>query len=101
MPLVIAGILYVILAIPALAVVGVVCWARHKRFLRPLLGGAVGSLAGFVLGCGTAILFILTVPGAGANVGATAIVVTISLGVAMTGMIAGTVVSHTHGTDVG
>src|SRR5947208_15752975 len=87
MPFVIGAVLYVLVAIPALAVVGVVCWARGRAVGRALLGGAVGSLAGFVAGCGVAALGCTA--GLGARVGATAIVVPTSLGLGLLGMAAG------------
>ena len=92
MPIIIAAILYLVLAAPALTVVGVVCWARRRPVGQALLGGAVGSAAGFALGCGVAVLVIWTVPNVGANVGATAQIALASLSLALVGMAAGTAV---------
>ena len=93
MPFIIAAFLYLVVAPLALAVVGLVCWARRWPIVRAMLGGAVGSAVGFVLGCGAAVLVVLVVPGVGAYIGATGLVALVSLTLALTGLAAGTAIS--------
>jgi hypothetical protein len=89
MPFIIAGILYVLLAGLALAVVGGFCLARRRPPGVSTLGGVVGSLAGFLLGCVAGALACIAMPAIGMRVGATAVVVAASLGAALLGTAVG------------
>ena len=85
MPFIIAGILYGAIAGPALIVIAGVCLAWRRPPSRATLGGAVGSLAGFVFGCVAGALVCMAGTVSGARVGATAVVVMAGLGVALLG----------------
>jgi hypothetical protein len=89
MPFIIAAIVYMLFAGLAIAVVGGVSLARRRSPGRSTLGGAVGSLAGFLLGCVVGALTCIAVPAIGVRVGATAVVVVASLGAALLGMAVG------------
>jgi hypothetical protein len=80
MPIVIAALVYGVLAALVLTLVAVIGLARGRPpsravFTRAVLAGAVGSLAGFLLGCAAAVLVCLAAPDIGSRVGATALVV--------------------------
>jgi hypothetical protein len=94
MPLIIAGILYGLLAALALAVIGGVCLARRRPPGASTLGAVVGSLAGFLLGCIAGALACITFPAIGGRVGATTVAVVVSLGTALLGMAVGVAASR-------
>jgi hypothetical protein len=75
MPFLIAALVYGVLAALVLTLVAVVGLARGRQPGRAVLAGAVGSLAGFLLGCAAAALVCVAAPGVGSRVGATALVV--------------------------
>jgi hypothetical protein len=79
MPFIIAAALYGFLAVLAitLVVVAGLLWGRQPG--RAVLVGAVGSLVGFLIGCGVAVLVCVAALGAGSNVGVTAVVVAAGL----------------------
>lgn len=89
MPFIIAGILYVFLAVVALTGVGAMCLLRRQPPLRSTIGAAVGSLVGFLLGCGVGALACFVLAAIGMNVGATLVVVPASLGAAVMGAAVG------------
>lgn len=75
MPIIIAALVYGVFAVLVLTLVAAIGLARGRRPGRALLAGAVGSLAGFVLGCAAAVLVCVAAPEVGSGVGATALVV--------------------------
>lgn len=90
MPFIIAGVLYISLAVPALVVVGGVCLARRSP-IRTILGGVAGSAAGFALGCVVSVIIGIGIvrSKAAVNIGATSIVIPVCLGGALLGSVAG------------
>ena len=75
MPFIIAALVYGMLAALVLTLVAVIGLARGRQPGRAVLAGAVGSLAGFLLGCAAAVLVCVAAPDVGSRVGATALVV--------------------------
>ena len=75
MPFISAALVYGVLASLVLTFVAVIGLARGRRPGRAVLAGAVGSLAGFLLGCAAAVLVCVAAPDVGSHVGATALVV--------------------------
>jgi alpha-beta hydrolase superfamily lysophospholipase len=88
-PFLIAGLLYGLLAPPALAVVAMVCLARRRPLGRVVLRGAAGSLIGFALGGVLAALIGVTMPAWPARVGATVLVAPACVGLALLGLALG------------
>lgn len=89
MPFVIAGLVYGLLAVPALAAVGGLCLLRRRPAARPVLLGAAGSVLGFLLGGVAAVAIGVAVPAVSTRVGATLLVVPCCVGLAMLGLAAG------------
>ena len=79
MPFIIAAIVYGALAALVITVFTVVALARGRQPGREMLGGAIGSLPGFFLGCAVAALFCIALPKPGVQFGATALIVPASL----------------------
>jgi hypothetical protein len=75
MPVIIAALVYGVLAALVLTLVAVIGLARGRPPGWAMLAGAVGSLVGFLLGCAAAVLVCVAAPGVGSRVGATALVV--------------------------
>lgn len=75
MPVIIAALVYGVLAALVLTLVAVIGLARGRQPGRAMLAGAVGSLAGFLCGCAAAVLVCVVAPDLGSGVGATALVV--------------------------
>jgi hypothetical protein len=67
------------LAALVLTLVSVIGLARGRQPGWALLAGAIGSLAGFPLGCAAAVLVCVAAPDVGSRVGATAVVVAAGL----------------------
>ena len=89
MPFIIAGILYALLLGAALVVVFGICLVRRQPPGGYTFGGAVGSFAGFLLGCVTGGLVCFALPVVGLRVGATVVIVAASLIAALIGMVVG------------
>jgi len=79
MPFIIAALVYGVLAALLLTLVAVIALARRRRPGRVVSAGAVGSPAGFLLGCAAAVLVCVAAPDVGSRVGATALLVPASL----------------------
>jgi hypothetical protein len=75
MPLIIAAFVYGVLAALVLILVVVIGLVRGRKPGLAMLAGAVGSLAGFLLGCAAAVLVCFAPLDLGGRVGATALVV--------------------------
>jgi ascorbate-specific PTS system EIIC-type component UlaA len=92
MPIIIAALVYGALAALILTVVMVIGLARGRQPGRAVLAGAVGSLAGFLLGCAAAVL--VGVAGPNVRVAATALVVPASLVSAVLGAVVGVAIAR-------
>jgi hypothetical protein len=75
MPFIIAALVYGLIAALVLTLVVLIGLARGRQPGWAVLSGAVGSLAGFLLGCAAAVLVCIAAPDVGGHVGATALVV--------------------------
>ena len=84
MPFIIAALAYGVLAALVLTLVAVIGLARRRQPGWAVLAGAVGSLAGFLLGCAAAVLVCVAAPDVGSRLGATALVVPAGLVGALT-----------------
>ena len=93
MPFVIAGFLYGALALILLIALGIACAATKRSPGLPMLAGGLGSFVGFMIGCVAAVFIGLNGSALGARYGATAMVVPISVGLAILGLIAGAALS--------
>ena len=94
MPLIIAALVYGVLAALALNLVVVMGLARGRQPGRVVLAGAVGSLPGFLLGCAAAVLVCAAATDVGSRVGATALVVPAGLVGAVLGAAIGVVTAR-------
>jgi len=75
MPVIIAALVYGVLAALVFTLVAVIGLARGRPPGWAMVAGAIGSLAGFLLGCAAAVLGCVAAPDVGSRVGATALVV--------------------------
>jgi hypothetical protein len=94
MPIIIAALVYGVLATLVLTVVAVVGLARGRRPGRAVLAGAISSLASFLLGCAAAVLLGVAAPQVGGLVGANALVVPVGLVGAVLGATVGMAVAR-------
>lgn len=93
MPFIIAGFVYIVLAVVVLAVVAVLALAQRRRPGWAVLAGTAGSLAGFLCGCVAMMLMFIVAPGIGGRVGATVLIVPAGLFGATLGTIGGVAVA--------
>lgn len=89
MPIIIAFVVYATLMILALVVAGSVAMAARKHPPLSAYGAVLGSLAGFLVGCGAGTLACLAASALGGRVGATGVIVVASLAGAVFGAVGG------------
>ncbi|CAN5360438.1 hypothetical protein BH10PLA2_BH10PLA2_27860 [soil metagenome] len=95
MPFVIAAFVYGLFAAPILAYVLIAGRARGRQVGLAVFTGTIGSMGGFLFGCAAAVLVFVSLPEVGKYVGATLVVIPVSLVCALLGATVGVVAART------